>query len=404
MKPAARSLTIFYCCLAALCEGADIQIAGVAAGGLLPEFHLMPIQLGHFFSASILGLLVGALVGGRAADIVGRRTLLIGSVAVFGIFSLLTTLAWNFESLYVARLLTGIGLGGAFPAVITLVSEVSDAREKNRNIALAYAGMPLGGALVSLLSMLFGPSHWRWLFVVGGLAPLLLAFAMNHRLPESQVFLHERKSGQRGRLRTVFLGGRIYATLLLWVSFFFGLLTLQLLLNWLPTLMVASGVSKSTAAGLQIGFGLGGAIATLVTGMLLDSRLRNASILLTFIALPLLLFVFGSVPLSLATTAILVFLLGGSVLATQTFLYPLSPLCYPTGVRGAGVGAAVAAGRIGSFAGPALGGLLIGMGHGPSQLMLDLVPIAALGGMSALALALFVARTREAHLTAETNL
>jgi MFS transporter, AAHS family, 3-hydroxyphenylpropionic acid transporter len=139
---------------------------------------------------------------------------------VFGIFSLLTTLAWNLESLYVARLLSGIGLGGAFPAVITLVSEVSDAREKNRNIALAYAGMPLGGALVSLLSMVFGPSHWRWLFVVGGLAPLLLASAMTHRLPESQVFLHESKSGQRGRLRAVFLDGRIYATLLLWVSFF----------------------------------------------------------------------------------------------------------------------------------------------------------------------------------------
>jgi MFS transporter, AAHS family, 3-hydroxyphenylpropionic acid transporter len=60
-----RSITIMYCALVALCEGVDLQAAGVAAAGIAAEFKPTPDQLGTFFSASTFGLFLGAIIGGR---------------------------------------------------------------------------------------------------------------------------------------------------------------------------------------------------------------------------------------------------------------------------------------------------------------------------------------------------
>jgi MFS transporter, AAHS family, 3-hydroxyphenylpropionic acid transporter len=398
--PRAAVATLVCCTLAAMCEGIDIQAAGVAAAGIVAEFRPAPSQLGNFFSASTLGLFFGALLGGRLSDAVGRKAVLVSSIALFGVCSLLTCAAWDFNSLYWSRLLTGLGLGGALPNLIALVNEASPARRRLANVGLVYAGTPLGGAIASSISLLSASSHWRWIFIAGGVAPLLLAAAMSVLLPESPAFERQRAiaphAAREGSPVTVtdktgFLAilsqGRATRTVLLWVSFFLGLLTLFLLLNWLPTLLVASGLSKAQAASAQIGFNVGGSLAALLMGFLLEGRLRSASIIAIFLALPLLLLWLGLMPPAVAMTLLAVFLLGCAILAAQTFLYAIAPACYPAAIRGVGVGVAVAAGRIGSIAGPALGGVLKGMGHSSSQLMLDLLPIAIAGSFSALLLA-----------------
>ncbi|MCP6618293.1 MFS transporter, partial [Klebsiella pneumoniae] len=75
------------------------------------------------FSAGILGLLPGALVGGILADRHGRKRLLIAAVTLFGLFSIATALAGSFPMLLLARLMTGVGLGAALPNLIALTSE-----------------------------------------------------------------------------------------------------------------------------------------------------------------------------------------------------------------------------------------------------------------------------------------
>lgn len=67
-------VTVAICFLIAVIEGLDIQAAGIAAAGIREHFGLDSSQLGVFFSAGILGLLPGALVGGRIADRIGRKT------------------------------------------------------------------------------------------------------------------------------------------------------------------------------------------------------------------------------------------------------------------------------------------------------------------------------------------
>ncbi|MFH3574792.1 MFS transporter, partial [Acinetobacter baumannii] len=77
-------------------EGFDLQSMGVAAPRMRAEFMLDNAQMAWAFSAAILGTLPGAILGGRFADIVGRKKILIFSILLFGIMSLLTAYAANF--------------------------------------------------------------------------------------------------------------------------------------------------------------------------------------------------------------------------------------------------------------------------------------------------------------------
>src|ERR1035441_6875668 len=151
--------TVIFCVLAALCEGIDLQAAGVAASGIAAKFNASPAQLGNFFGAS-----------------------------TFGLFSLLTPLAFDMASLSAARLLTGLGLGGALPILIALTAESSPENRRSANVTLMYSGAPFCGALASWVSMVFASSQWRWIFVVGGIAPLVLAPVMALLMPESPAF------------------------------------------------------------------------------------------------------------------------------------------------------------------------------------------------------------------------
>jgi nitrate/nitrite transporter NarK len=95
-----------------------------------------------------------------------------------------------------------------------------------------------------------------------------------------------------------------------------------------------------------------------------------------------------------------IFVLGCAVLAGQVFLYTVAPIVYPTRIRGMGVGAAVAVGRIGAIVGPKLGGTLKAAAYSPSQLFMELLPIVIAGSLCALLLAWKVGRR---HLSAEAS-
>jgi len=400
----AARMTIAFCVVTALCEGIDLQAAGVAALGIGAEFQPSADEFGTFFSASTFGLFLGALFGGRIADSVGRKKVLVTSVAFFGIFSLFNALAPDMQWFIWIRFLTGLGLGGALPMFLALVTESSGAGRHDSSVAMVYAATPFGGAIISLISLLITPSQWRVIFIVGGILPILLAPIMAVWLKESSAFQRVRSTisandgaalsamPKRGSFKAIFTDDRAPRTVLLWVSFFLGLLLLYLLLNWLPTLMVSHGLTRMQAAGAQIGFNVGGGLAALLIGYLLAGRYRNAGIVVTFVTLPILLVALAKAPRELGAIVITVFLLGCSVIAAQAVLYSMAPITYPTTIRGIGVGAAVAFGRLGSIVGPKLAGFLKAAGHGPSQLFMDLLPLVIVGSACALVLAWFTRR------------
>jgi MFS family permease len=124
-------LVVFVCFLVATIEGYDIQAFGVASPKLVHELGLGPGQQGWAGAAAMIGLMIGAIVGGRLADRIGRKPVLLASVALFGLFTLATAMSPSYEVLLWARLATGLGLGGALPNLIAVANEVTPAAPRH---------------------------------------------------------------------------------------------------------------------------------------------------------------------------------------------------------------------------------------------------------------------------------
>jgi AAHS family 3-hydroxyphenylpropionic acid transporter len=388
--PSMVGRTVLLCFLASLCEGFDIQAAGVCASGISAEFAPGSRLLGFVFSASTLGLLIGAFIGGSVADFLGRKTVLIACVASFGISSLLTAAVPDITWLAYARFATGLGLGGALPSIMALGAEAGEEGSRRSAVAILYSGAPVGAALASLVSLCVNAAHWRWIFIAGGIMPLILAPLIAAFMSESALFRAVRiapraPNPQRDPvpMRVLYRIAAIFSgrTMLLWVGFCLGLLTLYLLLNWLPTLLIARGLSHSQAAAAQIGFNIGGAIAILLISRLLDTPSRRAIVIVTFASIPCILALLALLSPEAALLIAITVLLGGAVLGSQSIVYALAPLIYPTPIRGVGLGAAVGIGRIGAITGPVMVGLILGSGRGANQVFLVLVPLVIIAGL-----------------------
>ena len=243
-------LTLALCFVAVMCEGLDIQSMGLAAPRMGPDLHLARDQLGPLFSASIVGLLVGAVLFGRIADFHGRKRTLIGCLALFGLFSFASAFVSGFDALLAVRLITGLGLGGALPNLLALCAETVSPQNRTRLVTRLTCGLPFGGAIAGTVAANFA---WRDIFYVGGAIPLVLAPMIALALPESPDFLAARvaPAASRGRpagcVWILFGGGRAASTLLLWTASFASLLSLYVMLNWLPTLLGDRGLAKPQA-------------------------------------------------------------------------------------------------------------------------------------------------------------
>ena len=162
----------------------DIAIVNVALPSIKDDLGFSEANLQWVISAYALVFGGFLLLGGRAADLLGRRRMFLVAVVVFTVASLLAGLAWSETSLIAARALQGLGAAIITPAALSILSTTfTEGRE--RNIALgawgavggfgAAAGVLLGGILTDALS-------WSWIFFVNVpvgvsafiLAPLLL--------------------------------------------------------------------------------------------------------------------------------------------------------------------------------------------------------------------------------------
>lgn len=371
-----------------LCEGFDLQAAGVAAAGIVQEVAPEPSLLGWFFSASTIGLLAGAPVGGWLGDRLGRATVVQGAMVLFALSSIATGMASTVTHLIAARFVTGLGLGGAMPNLIALAAESGGPVRAGRNVSIMFAGTPLGGALASLVAAALGPAEWRSVFLAGGVVPLVVA-ALWRVFDDSG---RTASPGARAATTTprpalgvvAFGGGRARSSLLLWAASFASLLLLYLLLNWLPLLLGDLGLAASHAAVAQVIFNLAGAVAAVAVGRTLDGRGRTRAIGRVFASL----FVALVMPARAEPSAVLVLVgaVGAAVLAAQATVYALGPALYPAAMRGTGVGLSVAAGRLGAVTGPLLAAVLVGAGLGTVDVFMALLPIVAVGGLCAVVL------------------
>lgn len=378
-------VTIALCFAVAVLEGIDFQAPGIAARGMAAAFELDKLQMGWVFSAGILGLLPGALVGGWLADRIGRKRVLIASVALFGIFSIATAHAWDLNSLIVARLLTGVGLGAALPNLIALCSEAAGERLRGTAVSLMYCGVPLGAALAAMIGIVGFFDDWTVPFYVGGVLPLLVLPLLALWLPESAAFRARQESiTEEPRVPVVqglFHNGAALPTVLLWVAYFFTLMVVYMLISWLPSLLVGQGFSGVQASWVIFSLQIGATVGTLMLGVLMNTLRPLAIAGLIYLGLLSALAALGIaesfVSMLVAGFAAGVFATGG-----QGVLYALAPLFYRTEVRATGVGTAVAVGRLGAMSGPLVAGKMLALGTGTAGVMIASAPGLVVAGIA----------------------
>jgi len=404
------------CAAVLFLDGFDTQAIGFVAPALAREWGVTKVALGPVFSAGLFGLMIGALLLGPLADRVGRKKIIIVSTVAFGLGALVTTLVQDTSSLIVIRFLTGLGLGGAMPNAIALTSEFNPRRRRATMVMIMFCGFSVGAALGGLLAAALIPQFgWRSVFVVGGVAPLLLAPILAVKLPESVRFLALTR-GFDGRVaqllllvnpgavfapatrfvvdepklsgipvKHLFTSGRTVPTLLLWVVFFMSLLDLYFLSNWLPTVLNDLGASLSQAAVIGSMLQIGGVVGTVALGSVID-RFSFRALALVYFAAVFAVGAIGQLGHSAVFVTVAIFAAGFCIVGGQIAANALAAGYYPTSVRATGVGWALGIGRVGAIVGPLIGGALLDMKWSAGEVFLMAAAAALCAALAAFSL------------------
>ncbi|WP_430232339.1 MFS transporter [Paraburkholderia tropica] len=408
-------LLVALCFLVVTADGMDVAIMGFVAPPILHEWAISRPAFGLVMSAAPLGLVIGALVAGPSSDRFGRKVVLLSSIFVFGIFTIATAFTSTPTEMAVLRLLTGIGLGAAMPNTTTLLSEYAPQRKRALMITIMFTGFNLGSALIGFVAGWLIPAHgWRAVLIVGGALPLVMIPLHLWLLPESARLLAVRGAASariaqilnrvcegrftgeerfisneppvpsRKPIGILFSQGYGAMTLLLWVTYFMGLLVIYLLTGWLPTLIKDAGLSVTVAANVTAMFQIGGTIGAVIVGWLMDKTRPAPVISAAYVGGGLCVLAVASVGALSSSLTMLVFAAGFCMSGAQTGLNAFAPGRYPTQARATGVSWMLGMGRFGSIFGSAIGGALLGLGWGFESILATLAVPAVLAAIAIL--------------------
>jgi AAHS family benzoate transporter-like MFS transporter len=385
-----HALLILLGMLTLIFDGYYSQIIAYVMPDIIREWHLSPIEAGSIASYGLVGLMIGTAGLGMLADRIGRKVPLMLGLFFFSFFGGALYWAPDFRAFCLLRFLSGLGIGGVLTLTITLATEFAPAAIRASMVATMFAGFMIGPALAGLLAMVLVPAHgWRSVFLLAYI-PLVLLPALYIFMPESIRFLAQKgrfeeaigilrrieKAAGRSpvrwtrtsfavssvhsgaSLRQLFASKLAVMTLLVWLVYFCNLLVIYGLTTWLPTLLVAAGISAVKSYGYTSLNHLGGAAGAVVLGFIMDRFGRKPGLVFSYALAAIAVWLFGRLTGSPAGLYILGAAAGFFVNGAQSAQHAVAGEIYPTFVRSTGVGWALTMGRFGAICGPLAGGLL----------------------------------------------
>lgn len=368
-------------------DGFDLLADSLVAPILTREWGLSPRTLGLLLSASALGTAFGAFSLSAIADVWGRRTAILINLALMSIGMLASSTANSVQLLIAMRFLAGMGVGAMAGCVGTLVFEYSAERSRNLSLGMVVIGYTVGVVLGGYAARTFlGQFGWGALFVLGGVVTLVLMPIIYFVMPESLEFLagkprpgtlaqfnrhlrHLRlppldvlpapppkvaQSSVLDLLRPPILSRQV----LMGVSYFLYMMSSYFFLKWNNQMTTDAGYSDAGGLNISILTSYGGIAGGVLIGWLSSRLPFRVTATVTLLAMGAAIAAFGAVAGSFAFTVACSMLIGFSIFGSAVVLYATAAATFPPRVRATGIGLSMGAGRLGSFFGPFLAGLL----------------------------------------------
>lgn len=371
-------------------DGFDVLAISFASPGIAAEWGINRATLGVVLSIELFGMAAGSVLFGNIADRFGHKPTVIACLVLMtaGMFG--ASIAHAIPALAVARLLTGLGIGGMLSCTSAIVAEISSARRRNLNLSLNIAGYPagaiLGGSVASLLLARSG--DWRAVFQFGCLATVValpLAVAL---LPKLQPVRNESPAAIP--LARLFAGGYAYATVLLTAAYFAQIMVFYYIQKWVPKIIVDMGHTAAQAGVVLVAANVGSLLGACLIGVAAQKFRVIPLILSAMVAAFLCVVVFGIGTWNLQQMAAICAVAGVFINAAVVGLYPVMAQVFPADLRATGIGFAIGVGRGGAALGPMAAGALFASGY-------NLLVVSAVMGSGALVAAgvlLILARLR----------
>lgn len=398
--------------LAYLTDGVANQSIGLAIPALMQDWALPREAFALVAAIGLVGLTIGALVGGVLGDRFGRRTMMIVSTALFGVFTMAQALATGPADLLALRFLDGIGIGAMIPNGAAMISEFTPRRKRAFALSIGMSFIAVGAMVSGLIgSQIIEPYGWQGVFIVLGGIALVAALILLVFLPESPIYLANSGASQakiravasrcglkvgvavitasdphagalrRRPLSALFEPNVASSTLFLWIAFFFCLLANYVMFSWVPAMLASLGFALALTGLGMTALSFGGILGGMGCGWLIG-KFGSRGVVMTMasggvlasLALGLLI---SSGVQTFATILCFLFVIGIFCSGLLNGLYTFSAFIYPDSARSTGVGAAAAAGRVGAILSSWAGVAALSLGGASGYFMLIAGSLAA---------------------------
>ena len=369
-------------------DAMDTGIIAFVLPVLIKTWGLSTAQVGYIGSMGLVGMALGAVLAGSAADRFGRKNIFAGTLVIYSVATGLCGLAWNFESLLVFRFLVGFGLGGQLPVAVTLVSEYAPPAARGRFIVLLESFWGLGWLAAAVIAYLVIPHYgWNIAFLIGAL-PALYVFKIWKSVPESVHYLlgkgriqeaHELvrqmeegagiqpeetmiapqvKTVKPPTLADIWTSQFAKRTMMLWILWFGIVYSYYGIFTWLPSLMVGQGYSVIKTFEYVLIMTLAQLPGYFAAAYLVD-RIGRKGTLAGFLAASAICAYFFGQGGSSGTVLFWGSFMSFFNLGAWGVVYTYTPELYPTRMRALASGWAAAIGRTGGILAPTVVGYMI---------------------------------------------
>lgn len=179
-------------------EAWELLIIAYVGTSIESDLGFKAAQLGTLISAIFFGMIPGALIWGPVSDRIGRRKVVIWSLALYGIIALASAFSVSYAMLFALRFLAGMAMAGAFTVGFPYLEELVPVKSRGRFTVYLASGWPLGTLIAVGITLLLSPLGWRWVIGVSALAGLWSIVAARF-LPESPYWLAGKNRSEEAR-------------------------------------------------------------------------------------------------------------------------------------------------------------------------------------------------------------